>query len=72
MFRDAHEFKNDSISSWDVSHVTNMARMFDGAKSFNQDLSSWNVSNVTDMSEMLRDAPVFNNDIAFQVGTFPI
>ncbi|MFY0683875.1 MAG: BspA family leucine-rich repeat surface protein [Balneola sp.] len=31
---------------WDVSNVTNMASMFQGAESFNQDISNWDVSNV--------------------------
>lgn len=37
---------NDDISMWDVSHVTNMERMFFGATNFNQDLSNWCVSNI--------------------------
>jgi prepilin-type N-terminal cleavage/methylation domain-containing protein len=38
---------NQNISGWDVSKVTNMNQMFQGATSFNQDLSRWNVSSVT-------------------------
>ncbi len=34
------------ISSSDVSSVTNMGHMFDGAEAFNQDLSGWCVPNI--------------------------
>ena len=34
---------NQDISNWDVSNITNMANMFEGATTFNQDLSPWNV-----------------------------
>ena len=40
------------IGNWDVSNVTNMSGMFEGAKSFNQDISNWDVSNVTNMISM--------------------
>lgn len=37
------ELNNDDISQWDVSKVTDMARMFYSAERFNQDLSQWNM-----------------------------
>ena len=40
------------ISNWDVSRVTNMSSMFNGAGNFNQPLNNWNVSKVTNMSSM--------------------
>ena len=52
------------ISDWDVSSVTNMDSMFEGASSFNGDLSSWDVSSVTDMNSMYRGASNFNGDIS--------
>jgi len=53
---------SQDISTWDVSSVTNMRRMFWGAISFNQDIGDWDVSNVTDMSEMFVFTG-FNQDI---------
>ena len=37
---------NSDISGWQVGHVTNMERMFDGSDAFNQDISGWDVSSV--------------------------
>ena len=54
---------NGDISNWDVSNVTDMSDMFNGASSFNQDIGNWDVSNVTDMSGMFNGAYVFNQDI---------
>ena len=54
---------NDTISSWDVSNVTNMYQMFSGASNFNQDIGSWDVSNVTDIYAMFYQASNFNQDI---------
>ena len=36
-------------SNWDVSSVTDMRWMFNGASSFNQNLSNWDIASVTDM-----------------------
>ena len=43
---------NDSLSTWDVSGITDMNRMFWNMRSFQGDLSSWDVSNVTNMGYM--------------------
>ena len=51
MFRNNVAFNQD-ISNWDVSAVTNMSNMFDGASAFNQDLNLWDVTSVTNMSSM--------------------
>ncbi|MGM0580778.1 MAG: BspA family leucine-rich repeat surface protein [Bacteroidota bacterium] len=47
----------------DLSQVSNMSRMFDGASSFNNSIAHWDVSNVTDMTYMFRNADSFNQDL---------
>ena len=62
---------NQSIGSWDVSNVTNMAGMFwsplgmgaSAPNPFNQDISAWDVSNVTNMWVMFAGS-LFNQDIS--------
>ena len=54
---------NQDISSWDVSNVTNMYRMF-AFSSFNQPIGDWNVSNVTEMEQMFYNCSEFNQDIS--------
>ena len=51
------------LSTWDVSQVTDMERIFFGASTFNQDISKWDVSKVTNMSWMFKGATSFNQDI---------
>ncbi len=47
----------------DLSGVTSMASMFQGAASFNGDISGWNVSKVTDMASMFQGATAFNQNL---------
>jgi surface protein len=55
------------IGQWDVSRVTNMARLFydadADAHSFNEDIGGWNVSNVTTMRNMFEGAHAFNHPV---------
>ncbi|BAV95467.1 BspA family leucine-rich repeat surface protein [Ichthyobacterium seriolicida] len=44
--------------------VTNIARMFSGAKAFNGNIGSWNVSKVTNMESMFLGAEAFNQNIS--------
>ena len=37
---------DDATNKWDVSKVTTMKNMFNGAKAFNQALSTWVASSV--------------------------
>jgi len=48
----------------DLSRLTNMNNMFNGAGSFNGDLSTWDVSNVENMAGMFEDAQSFNGDLS--------
>ena len=59
-FSNVEDFNQD-ISSWDVSNVVNMERMFKFS-GFNQDISYWDVSNVTNMLELFSYTP-FNGNI---------
>ena len=47
----------------DLSQVTDMSHMFQGAALFNGDIGDWDVDNVTDMSNMFAEAAIFNGDI---------
>ena len=51
------------MPTWDVSNVTDMVSMFQGASSFNGDISEWDVSSVTDMVSMFGYASSFNQDL---------
>lgn len=46
--------RQEDVSGWDVSQVTNMLGTFDECVRFNSDLRSWDVSQVTNMEQMFR------------------
>ncbi|MER3373820.1 MAG: BspA family leucine-rich repeat surface protein, partial [Allomuricauda sp.] len=48
----------------DLSQVTNMSHMFNGATAFNGDLSGWNTGSVTNMYAMFSSTAAFNGDIS--------
>ena len=55
---------NADIHLWDVSEVTTMNGVFDGAVKFNQDLSTWDVSKVRSMNSMFAGAINFNRNLS--------
>ena len=61
---DCFDGPHGPIGEWDVSRVTDMNRMFLGAKNFNSDISNWDVSRVSDMSHMFYNAKLFNGDLS--------
>ena len=62
-FRDASNMKYKATDAPDLSGVTNMNHMFQGASTFNGNISGWDVSAVTDMSSMFRYASDFNQPL---------
>ena len=60
------KLKYIDISSWDVSNVTNMTRMFCWCKELESigDISKWDVSKVNSMIHMFFDCKKFNQDIS--------
>ena len=66
MFHGAIAF-NQPISSWDVSRVETMEKMFSAngdAMTFNQPLDTWDVSNVLTMDVMFNTATQFNQPLS--------
>jgi len=53
-----------SMDSWNVSAITSIWNIFNGATNFNQDISSWNVGSATNMGGAFYGASSFNQDIS--------
>ena len=51
------------ISRWGTGGVTDLSRLFDGARAFNEDIGAWDTSGVISMEYMFRGALAFNQDI---------
>jgi len=51
-----------SAGAPNLSMVTDMSSMFQGATSFNGDISSWNISNVTNMTDMFSGTTSFTRE----------
>ena len=66
MFYVCYEFNAD-LGAWDVSKVTDMAGMFNGATAFNGDLSDWDVAKVTIMQMMFHEATKFRRTLGWCV-----
>ncbi|WMN13056.1 BspA family leucine-rich repeat surface protein [Marivirga salinae] len=63
-FNGCSNLVQSAIDIPNLSNVTDMFRMFDGASSFNGDIGNWDVSNVTNMVEMFVNAKSFNQDLS--------
>ena len=62
---DSNIVTRGNVINWDVSNVTDMSSMFEGAEKFNNaTISNWNVSSVTNMSSMFAGALVFNGNVS--------
>ena len=58
------DFENlEYVNIRDTSKVTDMRRMFEGAKAFNQPIGNWDTSKVTNMAYMFTGASAFNQPI---------
>jgi len=49
------------VSGVNTGCITNMSKLFENNKAFNQDLSNWDISSVTNMSSMFNGATAFTN-----------
>tara|TARA_B100002051_G_scaffold11878_1_gene9999 strand:+ start:12 stop:968 length:957 start_codon:yes stop_codon:yes gene_type:complete len=67
MFYNATSFNQDL--NWDVSSVTIMENMFEGAVNFNGDISNWNPINVWKFYRMFRNAESFNQDLYWDISS---
>ena len=47
----------------DLSRVTSLQGMFEGASNFNQNIGDWNISNITRLGYMFKGASSFNQNI---------
>lgn len=66
MSRMFEEFENMTMSATDapdLSQITDLSEMFDGASAFNGDIGHWDVSSITDMRGMFNNADSFNQNI---------
>jgi hypothetical protein len=58
------EFFHEELVEWNVSHVTIMSSMFQGATAFNKPIYEWDVGNVGTMKNMFGGATAFNQPSA--------
>ncbi|MCX8483252.1 MAG: BspA family leucine-rich repeat surface protein, partial [Crocinitomicaceae bacterium] len=62
-FRGCSNFNITAADVPDLSAVTDMSSMFEGATLFNSDISTWETSNITNMAYMFESATTFNQNI---------
>lgn len=64
VFNGCEVFEGVGVETWDVSGITDMKSIFNGALVFNGDVSSWDVSSVTTLDSAFKNARDFNADIS--------
>jgi len=64
MFEGCANLNEPKMATWNVSNVTGMNDMFNGASKFNQPIGNWVVSNVSSMNRMFQDASSFNQNLS--------
>jgi surface protein len=62
-FKNCENLIINATDTPDLSQVTNMASMFEGADSLNQSLNNWDVSNITNMDKVFLSASSFNQPL---------
>ncbi|MDQ5912905.1 MAG: hypothetical protein QG659_327 [Patescibacteria group bacterium] len=62
-FYGAANMQLTAVDTPNLSNVTNMSSMFNGATSFNQNINNWDVSHVTDFLYAFQGASSFNQDL---------
>ena len=62
-FRGATNMAYHATDAPDLSKVTNMRDMFNGASSFNGNITNWDTSKVTNMNNMFNGATAFNQPL---------
>jgi len=62
-FRNCQNLVLNVIDKPDLSEVTHLSSMFEGAISFNGDISAWDVSHITHMDKMFSEANSFNQPL---------
>ena len=64
MFENSDAFNNggsSDINNWNISNITVIDNLFNGATSFNQNIGNWNISGLNDLNSMFRNATSFDN-----------
>jgi surface protein len=57
------DLREKRIGEWVVSRVTDMKKLFDGYRNFNEDINDWDVSNVENMFCMFYGCDIFNKPL---------
>jgi surface protein len=63
-FRGASNVSINATDTPNLSKVTSMVNMFNGATNLSGDLSKWDVSNVITMQDMFNGATNFTSDLS--------